>query len=110
MIFNAALRPVRIASVVPRAAIVQRRAQSTSVFARDNFAKYAPDLKLSGETTLGEVWDKAYVKYRYRLVYPIVAWVGFLYWQLWIPYADPKEKAAARARLDHLESLNFHQV
>ncbi|KAI8822543.1 uncharacterized protein EV422DRAFT_524414 [Fimicolochytrium jonesii] len=89
MLFSAALRPAARRTVASRA--VQRRFASqghpanSSVFARDNFAKYVPDVKISPETTLGELWEKCYVKYRYRLLYPIAAWVGFLYYQFWVP-------------------------
>ncbi|KAI8919407.1 hypothetical protein DFJ77DRAFT_424460, partial [Powellomyces hirtus] len=75
-----------------------------------NFAKYVPDIKLTGETTLGEVWEKCYVKYRYRLIYPIGLWVGFLYWKLWVPYTPEAEKKKLKAREDYLTGLEFHSA
>ena len=40
---------------------------------------------VTSATTLGEVYDRAVVKYKYRLAYPILAWIGFLWYNLWIP-------------------------
>ena len=55
---------------------VIRRSASTS--------SYFPDVKgVSLDTSLGEVWNRVYTKYRYRLVWPIVGWIGFLYLTLW---------------------------
>ncbi|KAJ3147101.1 hypothetical protein HDU86_008097 [Geranomyces michiganensis] len=117
MLFSAALRPVVARRAITAAAAPQRRLASsstssanTSVFARENFAKYRPDIKFTGETTLGEVWEKCYVKYRYRLVYPIVAWVGFLYYKMWHPYTPESEKKKLKAREDYLASLEYHSV
>jgi hypothetical protein len=62
--------------------LTPRRSQSTGVFSSDNLKKYVPQVKLSGSTTLGEVWDAVYAKYKYRLAYPIILWVGFLYYNL----------------------------
>jgi hypothetical protein len=57
--------------------LVQVRNQST-------FAKYLPDLSgVNGQTTLGNLSERLYTKYRYRLVWPIAGWIGFLYVTLW---------------------------
>ncbi|KAJ3417377.1 hypothetical protein HDV05_004842 [Chytridiales sp. JEL 0842] len=86
-----------------------RRAASTSVFSKDTFAKYVPQVKLQGSTTLGEIWDAAFVKYRYRLAYPIAIWVGFLWYNLSGTLKTPEEKKELRARGEKLKSLEFHQ-
>ncbi|KAI9005376.1 hypothetical protein BC832DRAFT_557278 [Gaertneriomyces semiglobifer] len=111
MMFKAALRPLagRPASAASRA-LVPRRHQSTSVFAADNLKKFLPDVKFTGETTLGEIFEKGYTRYRYRLVYPIAAWVGFLYVYMWHPYRPEAEKKVDKDRLDYLDSLKFRQV
>ncbi|KNC98132.1 uncharacterized protein SPPG_06539 [Spizellomyces punctatus DAOM BR117] len=112
MLFKAVLRPLAARPAVASRALVapQRRMASTSVFAADNFKKYVPDVRLTGETTLGEIYEKAYVRYRYRLLYPIAAWVGFLYYYLWVPYAPESEKKAVREREEYLKSLEYHSV
>ena len=47
---------------------------------------YLPDFKgVNGDTTLGEVFSRAYGQYKYRLAYPLVAWIGFLWYNLWVP-------------------------
>ncbi|KAH6566095.1 hypothetical protein BASA50_011061 [Batrachochytrium salamandrivorans] len=75
-----------------------------------NLSAGLPNLKgMNGQTTLGELWERAYVKYQYRLMYPIAAWVGFLWYNLWVPYAPKAEKAEAKARMDYLKSLEYHQ-
>ncbi|KAI8927900.1 hypothetical protein BC831DRAFT_393210, partial [Entophlyctis helioformis] len=69
-----------------------------------------PNVKgITGETTLGEVYDRVYTKYQYRLLYPIAGWIGFLWYFLWTPYMPADEKAKLKARLEHLKSLEFHQ-
>ncbi|KAJ3190743.1 hypothetical protein HK101_008421 [Irineochytrium annulatum] len=85
------------------------RSQSTSVFAADNLKKFVPSVKFTSETTLGELWDGLYVKYRYRLAYPIALWVGFLYYNLWNPYMPASEKRKIREHQDRLSALEFHQ-
>ena len=62
---------------------------------------------LTGQSTLGEVYERFYTKYQYRLIYPIVGWVGFLYWALWTPYVDPHLKMKQKERIDYLKSLEF---
>jgi hypothetical protein len=63
--------------VVPSKALV--RHQST-------LKSYLPKLQgINGNTTLGEVYERLYSKYQYRLIYPIAAWAGFLYYTLWTP-------------------------
>ncbi|KAI9105823.1 hypothetical protein DFS34DRAFT_601060 [Phlyctochytrium arcticum] len=112
MLFKAALRTAAAArpmASTSRALVApQRRAASTSVFALDNLKKFVPPVKLSPETTLGEIYEKAYVKYQYRLAYPIIAWVAFLYYQLWVPYAPASEKKEFMKRQEYLKSLEFH--
>ncbi|KAJ3175369.1 hypothetical protein HK101_010682 [Irineochytrium annulatum] len=85
------------------------RSQSTSVFAADNLKKFVPNVKFTSQTTLGELWDGLYVKYRYRLAYPIALWVGFLYYHLWNPYMPASEKRKIREHQDRLSALEFHQ-
>lgn len=62
---------------------------------------------LNKNSTLGEVYERFYTKYQYRLVYPIVGWVGFLYYTLWTPYVDPKLKLKQKERMDYLKSLEY---
>ncbi|KAL2918610.1 hypothetical protein HK105_202011 [Polyrhizophydium stewartii] len=93
-------------------ALSRRAVPANMVQARSNWSLSSslPNLKgVNGETTLGEVWDRVYVKYRYRLMYPLAAWIGFLWYNLWIPYTPASEKAAQKARMDHLKSLEFKQ-
>ncbi|KAI8850808.1 hypothetical protein BC829DRAFT_388356, partial [Chytridium lagenaria] len=80
---------------------VSRRSQSTSVFAADNFKKFVPNVKLSGDTTLGQ--------YKYRLAYPVGLWIGFLWYNLWNPLKPASEKKAIREHEDRLLKLEFHQ-
>ncbi|RKO89195.1 hypothetical protein BDK51DRAFT_46901 [Blyttiomyces helicus] len=61
------------------------RAQSTSVFARDNLVKFVPNVKFTPETTLGDLHEGLYVKYRYRLAYVAIGWTGLLYYLFWNP-------------------------
>ncbi|KAJ3100049.1 hypothetical protein HDU97_002533 [Phlyctochytrium planicorne] len=89
--------------------VVSRRSQSTGVFAADNLKKFVPNVKLSGETTLGQVWDGLYTNYKYRLAYPIGIWVGFLWYNLWNPYKSADEKRKIREHEDRLQKLEFHQ-
>ncbi|KAJ3151813.1 hypothetical protein HDU89_001862 [Geranomyces variabilis] len=113
MLFSTALRPVArraITAAAPQRRLASSSSANTSVFARENFAKYYPDIKFTGETTLGEVWEKCYVKYRYRLIYPIAAWVGFLYYKMWNPYTPESEKKKLKAREDYLTGLEYHSV
>ncbi|KAJ3117111.1 hypothetical protein HDU96_007900 [Phlyctochytrium bullatum] len=89
--------------------VVARRSQSTSVFAADNLKKFVPNVTITENTTLGELWDGVYVKYKYRLAYPVALWIGFLWYNLWGPYKSKAEKEKIREREDYLKSLEFHQ-
>ncbi|KAJ3211537.1 hypothetical protein HDU67_004440 [Dinochytrium kinnereticum] len=82
---------------------------STGVFAADNLKKFVPNVKLSGETTLGQLWEGIYVKYKYRLAYPVGLWVGFLWYNLWQPYKSAEEKKKIAAHEDRLSKLEYHQ-
>jgi hypothetical protein len=53
---------------------------------QSTIAKYLPNFTgVNSKTTLGEVWDRAYTNYRYRLAYVVLAWGGFLWYNLWVP-------------------------
>jgi hypothetical protein len=72
--------------------------------------KFLPNLQgVNGNTTLGEVYNRVYGKYRYRLVWPILGWIGFLYYNLWFPYDSDAVKAKALERMEKLKSLEFVQ-
>ncbi|KAJ3254339.1 hypothetical protein HK103_007221 [Boothiomyces macroporosus] len=75
---------------------------------RHSSTKILPDLSgVNSSTTLGELSDRLFFKYKYRLAIPVVAWVGFLYYNFWNPYEDPKVKAEQKARIDLLKSLVY---
>ncbi|KAJ3293655.1 hypothetical protein HK104_004293 [Borealophlyctis nickersoniae] len=80
-----------------------------TIFSSANFTKFFPKLKITGDTTLGEIWEAGYVKYRYRLVYPIILWATFLWWNLWIPYTPESEKKKMMAHDNYLQSLEWKQ-
>ena len=61
------------------------RSQSNTIFSTSTITSKLPQVKLSSSTTLGEVWEGAFVKYKYRAVYPVLLWVGFLWYNLWTP-------------------------
>ncbi|KAJ3306238.1 hypothetical protein HDV03_000158 [Kappamyces sp. JEL0829] len=74
-----------------------------------SFTSFLPNLKgVSSETTLGEVYERVYTGYRYKLIWPVVGWIGFLYLTLWEDYTPPAEKAAQKARMDKLASLEWN--
>ncbi|KAI8609425.1 hypothetical protein BC830DRAFT_1049849, partial [Chytriomyces sp. MP71] len=64
---------------------------------------------LSLNSTLGEVHERFYAKYQYRLIYPVLLWAGFLWYNLWVPEMPKEEKKALQERLAYLKSLEFHQ-
>ncbi|KAI8831024.1 hypothetical protein CcCBS67573_g00974 [Chytriomyces confervae] len=64
---------------------------------------------LSANSTLGEVYERLYTKYEYRLAYPIALWVGFLWYNLWIEEMPASEKKALKDRIEYLKTLEFHQ-
>ncbi|KAJ8324172.1 hypothetical protein QVD99_008508 [Batrachochytrium dendrobatidis] len=105
-------RASRIANATTRSTAFARPSLQMQQFRSNwNFSSALPNLKgINGQTTLGEVWDRAYVKYQYKLMYPVSAWILFLWYNLWNPYAPASEKAEKKARLDHLKSLEFHQT
>jgi hypothetical protein len=55
-----------------------RHKSTVPVFSYENLKELFPKINLSGSTTLGEVWEKAYTKYPYKLAYPIILWAGFV--------------------------------
>ena len=85
-----------------RRIFTQARHQST-------IRQFLPQMNFTSQTTLGQVFDSMYVKYRYRLVYPIIGWVGVLYYFLWNPYESEDVKKAQLARMKLLKSLEFKQ-
>ncbi|KAJ3041864.1 hypothetical protein HDV00_008568 [Rhizophlyctis rosea] len=80
-----------------------------SVVHPNNFKKYVPKVEWKGETTLGQVYDGLWTNYRYRAAWPIVAWVVFLWYNLWVPYMPAHEKEKLKERMDYLKSLEFRQ-
>ncbi|TPX44375.1 hypothetical protein SeLEV6574_g04536 [Synchytrium endobioticum] len=88
----------------------QTRKQSTSVFAWNNLKKFVPQVPLSFEATLGQVWDGLYTNYRYKMVYPILLWIAFLQHNLWVPYTKESDKAVLRAKEERLQKLEYHQL
>lgn len=64
---------------------------------------------VSSQTTLGELYSRAYTQYPRRLIYPVLGWAGLLYYTLWTPYTAPAVKQAQKERLDKLAALEFHQ-
>ncbi|KAJ3087539.1 hypothetical protein HK102_010835 [Quaeritorhiza haematococci] len=99
----------RLATPAARLALQRRAASGTSVFAPSHLAKFFPQVELKGTTTLGEVWDAVFAKYKYRMVYPVLAWVGFCYWAMWTPYQDPVERKKIQARMEKLKNMEYHQ-
>ncbi len=63
----------------------QSTQSSNSILSMSTITSKLPQVKLSSSTTLGELWEGAFVKYKYRAVYPILLWVGFLWYNLWSP-------------------------
>ena len=100
---------------------LSKRSYTTkSVFCSSTITSKLPQVKLCSSTTLGEIWDAAFVKYKYRMAYPALLWAGFLYYNLWVPYFSfsfltlssympEAEKKALKAKEDYLTSLEFHQ-
>ncbi|KAI9350059.1 hypothetical protein DFJ73DRAFT_832967 [Zopfochytrium polystomum] len=98
----AAAGPLRTTAIV--------RHSSNSVLAWSHLKTFLPRLNYNGSSTLGEVYDGLYAKYKYRLAYPVLLWGLFLYSNLWGSYISPEEKAQIRAHDEKLKSLEFHQV
>ncbi|KAJ3331479.1 hypothetical protein HDU76_003085 [Blyttiomyces sp. JEL0837] len=107
MIFPRIARP--LISRSPLTGVSAIRSKSTFVFAPENLAELLPKVNISGSTTLGEVWDQVYVKYQYRLAYPVLLWAGFLWYNLWNPYMKKAEKKKLKDHEDRLKKLEFHQ-
>ncbi|KAJ3097290.1 hypothetical protein HK100_005394, partial [Physocladia obscura] len=73
--------PCRFASSSPTPA-----PRTIHAFSYESIAPLFPTTRhLSSSSTLGEVWDAVYTTYPYRLVYPVLLWAGFLYYNLWVP-------------------------
>ncbi|KAI9205700.1 uncharacterized protein BJ171DRAFT_501208 [Polychytrium aggregatum] len=99
----------RFSALTPAARAGSVRHNSNSVFASDNLKKFVPKVEFTDSTTLGQIWDACYVKYRYRLIYPVIGWIGVLYYFLWIPYIPESEKVAAAEKAEKLKALEFRQ-
>ncbi|KAJ3128256.1 hypothetical protein HK098_004830 [Nowakowskiella sp. JEL0407] len=91
----------------PQFSPVGRRFQSTSVMSWSHFKKFLPKVELKESTTLGEVYDSLWTRYRYRHVYPIAAWVLFLWYNLWGSYAPESEKKKQLDRIQRLMDLEY---
>ncbi|KAJ1558900.1 hypothetical protein HK405_012783 [Cladochytrium tenue] len=94
---------------VVAAAALGRRNASTSVFAWAHLKTFLPPLKVESTTTLGEIYDQVYGKYRYRLAYPVLLYGGYLWWNLWTPYISKEEKEKIKEHEDRLGKLEFRQ-
>ena len=61
--------------------------RGSSIRSASTLSSYLPNMTgVSSSTTLGELSSRLYTNYRYRLVWPIGAWIGFLYLTLWEEY------------------------
>ena len=69
-----------------RVGLLRPYSSSSSIFQKSTITSKLPLIKLSGETTLGDLRTKGFVTYKYRAVYPLLLWVAFLYSYLWFPY------------------------
>ena len=70
---------------LPLRPVGRRFASSNSIFQWSTVAEKLPQVPLKSSTTLGELWDAAFVKYKYRAAYPLLGYIGFLYYSLWTP-------------------------
>ncbi|KAJ3298594.1 hypothetical protein BCR33DRAFT_716722 [Rhizoclosmatium globosum] len=98
----------------PSAARASARALSTGrtvgAFSAESIGALLPKIgHLNANSTLGQVWDAVYVKYQFRLIYPVALWAGFLWYNLWVPDMPAAEKKVLQDRLNFLKDLEFHQ-
>eukprot|EP00842_Homolaphlyctis_polyrhiza_P001640 jgi/Hompol1/2477/HPOL_000096-RA len=104
------------ASVRPTVAVssqstsMLRMTQTRGFLSGVNLSAGLPNFKgVHSGTTLGELYDRAYTKYQYRIMYPVLAWVGFLWYNLWIPYTPADVKQKQFERMEKLKALEFSQ-
>ncbi|KAI8805474.1 hypothetical protein BJ742DRAFT_759552 [Cladochytrium replicatum] len=109
----AARRSIARAQPLFRSAAVRNNSTSSSQqavpsFSWANFKTFLPAVNtLTGKNTVGDLVDVLWTKYRYRAAYPVIAWVAFLYWNMWGSYTPDSEKAKVRAREEKLKSLEY---
>ncbi len=65
--------------------LIKSRLTHNTIFSWNTISSKFPPLKVNSQTTLGEIWEVAFVKYKYRAAYPVIAWIGFLWYNLWVP-------------------------
>ncbi|KAJ3036961.1 hypothetical protein HK097_003663 [Rhizophlyctis rosea] len=107
---NPLLRTVTRVAARPQPAI-QRRFASTgnnTYLSTNTIRELLPDLKITSETTLGEIYEKAFKNYRSRMIWPVIGWAGLMYYIFNTPYISEAEKKQLRARDDYLKSLEYH--